>query len=1161
MSIFNFKKYEVNSLATAIYTICSWPSNRKSVGSVDQLNRDFLSYEKKGIYGKRKIKNYRDFVKFYNNVRDKYSNTLIEDLEVDVGQVKFFSDTEQKNYSIFIGNGSENVYESCYIADRLASNKYEDKVVWQSILEYEDQLINSIYSKQELTQVSDDFSCPSQSFFENIQRNYEGFKNPELAVYFRNYDTVNDELYSFFSEHERLPIFLPLMKEVFEEKLELEYENTDIMDATKHVMKERLVNNFHNVPGIKTDYLFKVNVSNEYGERVLTDVIALFHDERCVILVPTFPGSNIKKRVQEELTFKKIKVSGKPDIYNKGYLQISDKVEVKFLYIESTDLSPNKLKMHFDVTGVIDTVSSKDIIGILNHASNIQEIVEFITEFLLKEDTDGIISPEYAGLFYSWKHMDRVINEGAIPTKIFSSVYTQVNANIDFFNEFQRKFPIDAGSEFCNPFHWYLDSDGESDLSLFGKGNDLKVDIYTEQEKYILFCKSNTLVEDVQEDRLAVVQSLDEIINSSFKQHKIAVLRQSKMKYLKIIIVSNGILKQNSEGINISGRYFEKLIIEGSKIQTALVSPNWERISQDSLVESTKLFENELFEDLLGGLALGNISDLELHEDDNDKRTSGMASIQIEYYINPNIQFVVPENFAFRKARRIISKVVDRKQVEHGEYPDKKAMQPLKMFRNELRNELINILNKYDRKLLIRQLLNTHAAILFQNKIHRNRLDTFLTSTNLMKDSVDKFRTRTIKQREDSRQYQLVLEYLIEATEIHGCSNGKVVNEDKLQTIIALAKWILDFQSVADSVNVGITNWISVNIQDDGVVDLIPTNHSEKISNEIVEAKYQFGDYEERDKDVDSKYYSEFKDAFFKDTKLNFRTLLTVLYFLYENGQTKELLDEDVARVYGNVIEADIDKMSQIFELNTEYTAEEFYKILQFVTLDVDNITDSSGFIPTWEKKKRSNKFSICPILVESSKMIYSPAAIYQNYQEWFSGVFNLTLPYQIGMNNTKQVLERWKKEYEKKIVKSISELFSNAKYKTYTNKEIYKLDKKVKHPRDLGDYDVIAIDTEKNVVWIVEVKYLRLNQTAAENVNEQSEYFLSKKSKGNKFLKRVEYFEQNLDNIMHDIGYKGYFELKSNFVANKIVRSQFKDYPFRIMGFNEFKSIVENET
>lgn len=41
MSIFNFKKYEVNSLATAIYTICSWPSNRKSVGSVDQLNRDF----------------------------------------------------------------------------------------------------------------------------------------------------------------------------------------------------------------------------------------------------------------------------------------------------------------------------------------------------------------------------------------------------------------------------------------------------------------------------------------------------------------------------------------------------------------------------------------------------------------------------------------------------------------------------------------------------------------------------------------------------------------------------------------------------------------------------------------------------------------------------------------------------------------------------------------------------------------------------------------------------------------------------------------------------------------------------------------------------------------------------------------------------------------
>lgn len=137
MSKLRLEKYEIRSLGAAVFALTSWPVNRRYLGVVDQLNRDFIAYEQTQVYGHQKIENYRDFVCFYQDVKDQYTKGTFppEPFSVDVGEVKFYSDKNHKYYQVFIGNGSEDTYESCYIVDQLASSDNQFSNIWTGILE------------------------------------------------------------------------------------------------------------------------------------------------------------------------------------------------------------------------------------------------------------------------------------------------------------------------------------------------------------------------------------------------------------------------------------------------------------------------------------------------------------------------------------------------------------------------------------------------------------------------------------------------------------------------------------------------------------------------------------------------------------------------------------------------------------------------------------------------------------------------------------------------------------------------------------------------------------------------------------------------------------------------------------------------------------------
>ena len=766
-----------------------------------------------------------------------------------------------------------------------------------------------------------------------------------------------------------------------------------------------------------------------------------------------------------------------------------------------------------------------------------------------------------SGLFQLWHENDHVINAGAAPVSLMIPCYVQANTTIAFFDSLSKQFPYAAGNEFFNPHHWHLNTDNAyaADLMLVGKGNDLRVTIYSGQTNSVLYCEDAAMGEDIQPNDFAGIQSFGEIINSELARHKAQILGRLGSRYLKFIITAQQVIGNNKTGVSIENPYFNAVCIVNGSVQTILLAPKWQTIMQDNILTKTRIFENNLLENLIVGARLDDIKALVkiIHQDDDDKRTSGMAKVESRYYIEPNIEFSSPKSIAFRKARQIIASVVYQKHARAGRYRDFEATKPLRLFSDGLRSELIKLIKQCDKQSLLIKLMNYHAADLFQILLHHERINTFAKNCHLMDDSRRTFREKTIALREETKQYQRVLEYLIEAAAMHGISSNKIITGDEFETMVALAKWILDFQSIDNQVSAGASNWATVEIHSDGVVDLLPTTHANELGNEITQARYQFGDYDQRDSTLDERYYLQFQSAFYKDTGTKFDTMVAVLDFLSRYSTVQSLKKQNKVKVIGNVVEANLDVLANEIGSQTALDVADFYQVVQLLYLDPTSLSNRSGFIPTWEKKRRSNKYVAKPFLFFNKQILYTPANLYNVHFEWTSGVFNFTLPYQAEMGQSKKVIGKWKKEYENVIVTKVESLFETERFKTYINEQLYKLDKKGNHPRNLGDYDVVAIDAAKHEVWIVEVKYLRLDQTASENINSQSEYFIDEKSKGEKFLRRVNYFGDHLDSIMHNLGISGHFVLKSYFVSNKVVRSQFKEFPFQIMGFNEFRALI----
>ena len=1153
-------EYDIESLSKVIYSITSWFPNRRFLGIVDKLNRDFINNESK-ILGTTKIDSYSKFVDFYKKAIEYYIPEYPkEDFPIDTGNVRFYSN--DRFHKIFIGNGNEDTYETSFVIESLVHDFKQFKEIWYEILEYEDLIISSLEPfKSEFTQ--ENFECPPESYFNFIYQNHELFYDNELAQYFKTFKSNNAELYPLFTPVNNFPIFLPVMKDCFMERIESEIEESKFEESIWLSFWSRLNCNFTKFFEREGNSFYNLRLINkEAKEKIdLKNTLAFLNEDRLIVLEPSQNkiSDHLKKGIIDN-TYQIVGLCQDGEV--RGF-EFKSQSNIIFVGVDTKSISPNITKTFLFGDDDEYVLNASSIIGIINNANSIKEIVDFFIAYNNNQDRIMSFSNGDA-LFRMWQSSNQMINDGALNVNMAFLPYESVHYNMETFDKIVLNYPFEIGGEFYNIHGWKIVDREQTDLSLISKAHLGSIDIFSENHKKIIYRELHFILEDINIYDYEQIKSFNEIVLNALYHNKEAILSNYEKETMEINLVSKSVLDRNANSrcpIQETN-YFNKIVfVKNSKYQITLLAPRWNKIFADNLSKSTLEFENTILINLLDGFLFKDRVLLfeKIKETDNEKRTSSLFEVRVEYFIQPHLEFSAPKNYSFKRVRKSIANIIKELGLEPGIYCESDIVAIVRCFRNKIREDLVSMMSLYNQYDLILKLQNILSLIIFNIDIHRRRLTTFSDNGNLQTVKLNKFREQTIDLREEARVYKPILEYLIEENLVTERDDDALIpSDDIVDELIAYGKYILDFQLLSDAYSYGASNWFQLEIEDNYVVDISETEKYLQFVDEMIEIKYKYGEYASRDKEIDNNIIDLVKKSFFQDTKVDFDSFICFLSIFSSNSHILKLKNQKLLTVKGNVVTGKIEDLAKYFEENSDYSIEIFYGVLKFLVIEKKKIT-TNGVIPIWEKKKRDNKFSAKPIIVNHNSIIFSPIILDRLAKDWTEGMMNFILPYDIGMQNTLNTINSWKKFYEQQIVQNLKGLFKDNRYVTHIDQELYKLDIKGNHPRNLGDYDLIVIDNKLKEILLFEVKYMRLSQTMKDSMGDQKEYFFGGKAKGLKFKRRVEYFEENLDVICRNIGLEERYSIKSYFITNKLIKSNFVEFPFEIISFNEFKSLNNN--
>ena len=214
--------------------------------------------------------------------------------------------------------------------------------------------------------------------------------------------------------------------------------------------------------------------------------------------------------------------------------------------------------------------------------------------------------------------------------------------------------------------------------------------------------------------------------------------------------------------------------------------------------------------------------------------------------------------------------------------------------------------------------------------------------------------------------------------------------------------------------------------------------------------------------------------------------------------------------------------------------------------------------IPLWERKTRTERIEIKPI-IELNGIVFLCSPIFALcYNEWGSALTQLFLPFETGFNKTLKVLKRLRIKVQKDLVNEVFNIF-NSRSDFLAEKEValHKRFRNADFPEELGDYDVIAVNKNLKVIFLIECKCLELSKSVHEVYSKDKHFFHDNKYK-EKFDRRIIYFMDNYHNILRlvfGIDDNSKYKIYPLMIFNKVIEPIGVDVDFNITSYHEFKN------
>jgi hypothetical protein len=1178
-------QYTIEDVTKAIFCINSWADNRSALAQTLTLNQSLSNIKE---FGNQNIKEYSEFKAFYDAIAIYLPITYREDLTLnDFGEVKINVDGQM--FPIILGTGNEQVFGALNFMPVLA-RVVEMTNDLKAILNYNRIIINTLANTNTSSNENYEivFEIPSEQYWLavdslfNLKEFIESAKQvsqimgyQKCPIELRHFFVYKGDYYPFFNTSILVDFYKRLLSlataEEFHRHINLTYGNL-------------IENAFNLSDNTRSRVLIAPRIFNKKTGKPYTDNHLAFmavSDGRVLVAINKGDFDNI------------VSINAEIDLFNSlhernllrlcetyyrkeqhgGYaFDVLAEMPVYFMLIEPfTDISA-----HGAILGDANDLfscSALDLIYMLGFIEDFGELLDFI-EYDRSEKAQIMAFGGKSNLFFSWKKAHQHISSGAIEYDLISLSYGSADDYVfEYFTKNLSNYPFNLRSKmFTNPLDWkvkesewgYSHFEHKGCLGFGGEGKMIGASTF-------LFLAHNVefyIKEDFTPDNHTALRTIDELNLRLFNRYgemlsSSSLLKGRVLQFMYMPMHYAQRVDHSGFTLDRDKKYVHSDIYVGTDTIIIRYAVKLDKLMSDIMKASDKSIESKYFLELIYPLKRYMESSFEKLEsivknDSSLKKEVGVFTIEQDYYFSDMVPSIQIKTQSFVKARKEIAIVCLEAGVEPGEYRGKAATRAIRKMQTAIVRVFEDQISQYNKEDLHKKVLNYYSNQLHGTIVNLKRYSSFKDLDNSV---LREFEEKTRNIREEYRRNLRTSQYLLESNlAIKHRENSSDCKNDDFENLLAFAEWLVVLQDNADNCYFSDFDVI-IQIDHEYKVDTILSDYSEQQYEEMILRKYGQKDYTIKKDETDKEFLVQCASSFLEDTGIELNILLSLLRYLQLEVVEKPFIEE----IFPNVFEAPKDDLiSDFFKLLIEYKdTEKIENALHFITLDCNKLKLLNGtshdILPFWDRENRDNRFDVRPIIIQDDKCIFSPIVIKQLATSWRSGLLEWYPPYEVGLQNVKAVLTKWKKRYEDEMVQDIAAAFTEKGfYPVFMDFELVLRFPQSDFPDNLGDYDVFAINQSKKEIWLIESKVLQKVGSIYEDQMQQKSFFYQHKD-DEKFQRRIDYMKNNFSKVISVLGLEDMdYEVIPYMVTNKLFTSRYKKLDFSIISYNELLQKIE---
>lgn len=1171
--------YKFEDVVKAVFCLNLWRKNRSAIQQCLTLN---MALDIGGNFGHTPIQSYSELESFYIKISSLLPLTGFEDYVVDdYGEV--FINFDGKSYPVILGTGHQQVYAVIRYLQTLA-NITNHNMELKAILEYVRTIL--IFTADTNIPNADHeiiIELPTDDFWNSIKQLFDqgSFKQQFKDVAkIMDQQTLPIEM-KHFTKHNGL--IFPL----FNASILIDFYKLLLLSQPADKVKQHVARTVHSL--VENTF----NFSDDPPSRVLINPVIINRDSlqkllpnelifsvcgknALLIALDSSCAEETIKSINQARSKQKISLVEpyhRPNMPGSYGIEIDDDFEIIYMVIDPfTDITSGGTWL--EASSQDFTCTALDALYLLGFSDDIEEIIEFI-RYETSEKMRVVSFGGKSSIFFQWKNSNRHISSGAVE---YSDMFADYNASesytISHFTNHLAEYPHNDSGLFSDPLNWKVEHARLGYNRAFHKGCrgfggeikriDNTVNVFL-AKNVAHFCE-----QDFAQEVDTATKTMDEVNERLFVRYAkvLSGFEILKDKTLQMLFIpwtyaqkhyKSTLLNDSTRQLVYSDEYINK--------DGIIIRYSFDPISfLDSIeVAPDRRGENEYFKELLLPLKKYSqeqydILSSQLDEDSTLKKTVGVFHIEQNYYFSDMSLDTEISPISFSKARKEIAKVCLDSGVQPGEYRGRAAT-------NVIRKMQTSIVAVFEKLISTFQQDDLHKRILSYLSVQQNgtivNIKRYTAFAGLDEEVQQEFERETRSIREDYRRNTGTALYLLESNlAVSHIDNAVKCSKSDFEYLLAFADWLVVLQDAADTC-FHIEFDLSVSVDSEYKVDTIISEQASATFEELLLRKYSSKDYRIKNDQADIEFFQQAIEAFKQDTTLDLGLLVSLADYM-QLGIIQEGITNEI---YPNVFKVDLFDLVDKFNDNLESPVEDTQEIVQlidFFTIDPKSLKTLKGkptdLLPIWEREKRNNCFTAKPILRIGNDCIFSPVSMHYVQTSWRSGIIEWYPPYEIGLEHLCDVLTRWKKRYEDEMVQDIAQLFRDASF-DLVDPEI-ELISRFPHdayPEDLGDYDVLAISTERKEIWIVESKVLQKVGSIYEDQMQQKSFFYQGKY-DEKFQKRIDYMTQNVSKVLDSLGVqKDQFTVVPYMVTNKLFASRYKKINFPIITYSELQTLLRS--